>query len=148
MGFRLPVFDIRVEAEKESAYTQISQNELALQFYNNGFFNPQYADQVLACLDMMEFTGKPAVIAKVQQNGGMYQQMLQMQQQMMQMSQMLDQLTGSNLAPQLAQQINGGAYVPPDVEGTSSAALEGSGLKENKRVAQARARASEVAQPR
>ena len=78
----------------------------------------------------------------------MYQQMLQMQQQMMQMSQMLDQLTGSNLAPQLAQQINGGEYLPPDTGGTSSAALEGSGMKENAMVARARARASEVAQPR
>ena len=41
MGYRLPVFDIEVKAEKENAYTQLSQNELALQFYNLGFFNPE-----------------------------------------------------------------------------------------------------------
>lgn len=92
MGYRLPVFDIDVRAEAESAYSQLSQNELALQFYNNGFFNPQYTDQVVACLDMMEFTGKQQVLDRVQMNGGMYQQLQQMQQQMLQMAQMIDQM--------------------------------------------------------
>ena len=92
MGFRLPIFDIEVKAEKENAYTQLSQNELALQFYNLGFFNPDNVDQALACIEMMEFQGKNQMISKIQQNGGMYQQMLQMQQQMLQMAQMIDML--------------------------------------------------------
>ena len=107
-GYRLPVFDIDVKAEKQSAYSRVSQNDMALQFYNSGFFNPQYADQALACLDMMDFEGKQEMMQKVQQNGGMYQQMLQMQQQMLQLSQIVDQLTGgqTNLGDQTAQQIN------------------------------------------
>jgi len=108
MGYRLPVFDIEVKAEKENAYTQMSQNELALQFYNQGFFNPQYCDQALACIDMMEFKGKSMVVDKIQENGGMYQQMIQMQQQMLQMSQMIDQLSGgkTNMADSMAATIN------------------------------------------
>lgn len=94
MGYRLPVFDIKVETEKQSAYSQMSQNEMALQFFNLGFFNPQYSDQVLACMDMMEFNNKSKIARKIEENGTMYQQIAQMQQQMLQMAQMIDQLTG------------------------------------------------------
>lgn len=108
MGYRIPAFDVKVEAEKSSSYSRLSQNELAMQFYNAGFFNPQYADQVSACLEMMDFQGKQSVLQKVQQNGGMYQQMLQMQQQMLQLSEMIDQLSGGqyNMASQMSDQIN------------------------------------------
>lgn len=108
MGYRVPAFDVKVEAEKSSSYSRLSQNELAMQFYNAGFFNPQYADQVSACLEMMDFQGKQSVLQKVQQNGGMYQQMLQMQQQMLQLSEMIDQLSGGqySMAGQMSDQIN------------------------------------------
>jgi hypothetical protein len=86
----------------------MSQNELALQFYGAGFFNPQMADQALACLDMMDFDRKNAIMQKIAQNGGMYQQMLMMQQQMLQMAQLLDQAKGTNMAQQIAAGITGG----------------------------------------
>lgn len=70
-GYRLPVFDIEVRAQRENAYTKMSQNELALQFFNMGFFNPAATDQVLMCLDMMDFKGKEEIQMKVRQNGTM-----------------------------------------------------------------------------
>lgn len=69
--YRLPVFDIEVRAQRENAYTKMSQNELAIQFYNMGFFNPQATDQVLMCLDMMDFKGKEELKQKIVQNGTM-----------------------------------------------------------------------------
>ena len=51
-------FDVEITAQKQSPYTKMAQNELALQFYSAGFFNPQMADQALACLDMMDFPRK------------------------------------------------------------------------------------------
>ncbi len=66
VGYRLPIFDVKVTAEKTSPYTKLSQNELALQFYNQGFFNPQMADQALACLEMMDFEGKEQVIKRIE----------------------------------------------------------------------------------
>ena len=75
-----PVFDIKVKAHKKNPYAVLSQNELALQFYNAGFFNPQLADQVLPCIDMMEFEGKEKVRESIQSNSTMYQQLQQMQQ--------------------------------------------------------------------
>lgn len=96
MGYRLPLFDIEVTAQKQSPYSKMSQNELALQFYGAGFFNPEMADQALACLDMMDFDRKQFIMAKIAENGGMYQQMLMMQQQMMQLGAMVDQAHGDN----------------------------------------------------
>lgn len=80
MGYRLPVFDIKVSAQKKNVYTKISQNELAMQFFKMGFFNPQATDQALMCLDLMEFDGKDTVMQKVAQNGTMYQKMVQYMQ--------------------------------------------------------------------
>ena len=94
MGYRLPQFDIEVTAQKQSPYSKMSQNELALQFYSAGFFAPQNADASLACLDMMDFDRKHFVMQKVAQNGGMYQQIMMMQQQMLALGQMVDQSRG------------------------------------------------------
>lgn len=101
MGYRLPVFDIEVSAQKASPYTKMAQNELALQFFSAGFFNPQIADQALACVEMMDFTGKNEVLNKIQQNGTMYQQMLAMQEQMVKMAAIIDSQNGTNVSAEL-----------------------------------------------
>lgn len=120
MGYRVPLFDIEITAQKQSPYSKMSQNELALQFYSAGFFNPQMADQALACLDMMDFDRKSFIMQKIAQNGGMYQQMLMMQQQMLQMAQMLDMTNGTNMAEQVASGITG-AGAPVIADGGKSA---------------------------
>ena len=113
MGYRLPLFDVEITAQKQSPYSKMSQNELALQFYNAGFFNPQMADQALACLEMMDFDRKQFIMQKIAQNGGMFQQMLMMQQQMLGMAQHLDALQGSNMAQMMAQEM-GATPVPAE----------------------------------
>lgn len=80
LGYRVPLFDVAVSAEKQSPYSRMSQNELALQFYSAGFFQPQAADQALLCLDMMEFEGKQTVMEKIGINGRLYQQKMAMAQ--------------------------------------------------------------------
>ena len=117
MGYRLPLFDIEITAQKQSPYSKMSQNELALQFFGAGFFNPQIADQALACLEMMDFDRKQFIMQKIAQNGTMYQMMMQMQQQMMMLGQMVDQARGTNeVAPALAAQfgIEAPAFTPMD----------------------------------
>ena len=120
MGFRLPLFDIEITAQKQSPYSKMSQNELALQFFGAGFFNPQIADQALACLEMMDFDRKQFIMQRIAQNGTMYQQMMAMQQQMVMLAQMVDQARGSNIAEQLMAQFSGGAPVAP-IDGTNPA---------------------------
>ena len=123
MGGRKPLFDIEVTAQKQSPYSKMSQNELALQFYQVGFFNPQMSDQALACLDMMDFDRKQFIIQKVAQNGTMYQQLLMMQQQMLMLAQIVDKHEGSNIAEQIAAGITGGVAPssPSGVGGESPA---------------------------
>lgn len=89
-GDRTPLFDIEITAQKSSPYSKMSQNELALQFFQAGIFNPALADQAMACLDMMDFDRKNFIMQKIAQNGGMYQQMMMMQQQIA----MLEQIAG------------------------------------------------------
>lgn len=120
MGYRVPLFDIEITAQKQSPYSKMSQNELALQFYSAGFFNPQMADQALACLEMMDFDRKQFIMQRIAQNGGMYQQMLAMQQQMMMLAQIVDSERGTNLADQIAAGITGGP-APALVEGANAA---------------------------
>ncbi len=79
MGMRMPEFDIEISAQKASPYTKMAQNELALQLYNLGFFNPQMADQALACLKSMDFAHKNDIIQTIQQNGTLLQSLIQFQ---------------------------------------------------------------------
>ena len=64
-GLRLPVFDIKVHAQKKNAYSRLSQNELAMQLFDRGFFNPARAAEALKCLELMDFEGKEAVMQKI-----------------------------------------------------------------------------------
>ena len=68
LGWRTPGFDVSVSPARRTAYTAVSQNETALQFYRLGLFQPQNALQALACLEMMDFEGKSAVMERVQRN--------------------------------------------------------------------------------
>ena len=152
MGTRIPLFDIEVSAQKQSPYSKMAQNELALSFFGAGFFNPQAADQALACLDMMDFDRKEFVMQKIQQNGGMFQQMLMMQQQMLGMARHLDALQGTNMAQMMAQQMGmqlpmaqGGKPMAENVEDTE--ALGGKEGSESSVTENARKRVADSTSP-
>ena len=154
MGYRLPMFDIEVTAQKQSPYSKMSQNELALQFYQAGFFNPQMSDQALACLDMMDFDRKEFIMQKISQNGTMYQMMMAMQQQMMQLGAMVDNAHGGNevtqgLANQFGMQMpqmSGGGDAQASAK--NSEALGGDGSSgESSTTKKARQRVAESTDP-
>ena len=64
---RLPVFDIKISAQKRSVYSKVSQNELALQFFRLGFFDPRMTDQAILCLEMMDFDGRDRILQRLSQ---------------------------------------------------------------------------------
>ena len=80
LGMRLPSFDIRVAPQKRSSYTKLTQNELALQFYQMGFFAPEQADQAMACMSMMDFEGKDELMQQLSYNGTLHGQLAVYQQ--------------------------------------------------------------------
>ena len=112
MGYRLPVFDIKVSAQKRNVYTKVTQNELALQFFQMGFFNPQMADQALMCLDMMEFDGKDGIMQKISKNGNMFQKLLQYMQMALTFAQVTQPDMVETIAQDIMQTMNGGGAIP------------------------------------
>ena len=110
MGLRIPEFDIDITSEKANPYKKMEINELALSFYNAGFFNPQMTDQALACLNMMDFTKKEEVMLKIQENGTLQEMLLMYQQMALQFAQRIDPALAEQVANQILSQ--GGQPVP------------------------------------
>lgn len=139
LAMRLPVFDIKVVPQKSSSYTRLSQNELALQFYQMGFFAPAQADQALACMSMMEFEGKDELMQRICANGTMQRKLAMFQQYALAMTEKYE--------PQRAAELMGSITGDPEIVRRSKAELKESGTGEDKRVAQARRKAQSVSQP-
>ena len=149
MGFRLPVFDIKVSAQKQNVYTKVSQNELALQFFKMGFFNPQLTDQTLMCLDIMEFDGKDGIMQKVAQNGTMFQKLQQYMQLALTFAQEVDPKTAERIAQDIMQTMGGGggAMGGASAQMFQSDNIKGLGKNEPTHVQNARSKANNASQP-
>ncbi len=148
MGFRLPVFDIKVSAQKKNVYTKVSQNELALQFFQHGFFNPQMTDQTLMCLEMMDFDGKDSIMQKVAQMGTMYQKLLQYMQIALKLAQVADPVAAEQIGADIIQTMGGTATMGGgNSQMFQSDHIAGIGKKEPGNVSNARSRSNEAAQP-
>lgn len=96
-AYRKPVFDIVVKPQKRSPYSKLSQNELAKELYQMGFFNPQLAEQSLGALEMMEFDGAEKVKDRVEQGQTLLNMMQQMYGQMAKMNLIIQRLTGQDV---------------------------------------------------
>ena len=145
LGERTPIFDIVCKASRRSPFSKAAQNEFAKELFGMGFFNPQLSDQVLACLDMMDFDGKQEVVQRVQQNGTMYQQIMQLQQQVAQLQAII---TGQ--MPQQAGSVQGAGQPMPSGQAQQSSGDSSQLAKifddaaENSTVDKARERAQNV----
>lgn len=142
MGFRTPVFDIRVSASKKSVYTKVSQNELALQFYQLGFFNPATTDQTLLCLEMMDFDGKDEIAQKVARNGTMAQKLMQY----LPLAAQFAQVAAPQLLPMIQQDMAAMGMAPtPSAKPVNLS--DASGKEEHAIVEKSRQRANDAVSP-
>lgn len=145
-GLRKPVFDIEVSAQKASEYTSMAQNELALQFFQLGFFNPQMVDQALSTLDMMDFDGKDSIIQKIQENADLQQRLIEWQQLALALADRYDPVMGEGLAQQILQE--GGQAVPQaSAADTQKPEISTGEAQEPKIVENARKKSEESTQP-
>lgn len=141
MYARLPEFDIKVSPAKRSSYSRITQNEMALQFYRLGFFNPDMTDQALACCYMMDFDNKDTVMQMINYNGTMRQELAQLQQYALAMTAKYepDKVEG------LAAAFNGGQV--PKASGSSEDIKLSPNTEEDTRVQNTRAKSQSYSQP-
>ena len=103
MGFRKPEFDIDVTVEKENPYQRMEHNELMLQFYNLGIFNPQNAEVSISLLENMDFDGKQDLIDQVRMKGSMFQTLLQFQQLALELAKQSDPALAERIAQAIMQ---------------------------------------------
>lgn len=152
-GYRLPVFDLDVRSQRETAYTKLSQNELAIQFMQLGVFNPQMTDQVMMMLDMMDFRGKDELMGKVEQQGTLMQQFIQVSQIALALASQYDPETAEMLAPMLqgmateASGVSAAAGAQKLAQLSETDAATAAPAQENTLVRNARARANQATQP-
>ena len=148
-GYRLPVFDITISAQKKTIYTKVAQNELSLQFFKFGFFDPRLADQALLCLEIMDFDGKDEIMQKISKNATLYKRLLQY----MELALALAQVARPDIVEQIAQdymQTIGQEGAPSgsgNVQMPQSDNIAGLNKNEPKIVENSRARAAEASQP-
>lgn len=150
IGPRLPVFDIKVSAQKKNVYTKISQNELSVQLYQMGAFNPQMADQVLMMLDMMEFDGKDGLMQKIAQNATLFKKLIQYMQMALEFANAVRPDMVEAIAKDIMQtmgQSGGGGMMGGSAKMFESDHIAGIGKKEPTIVANSRERAAGASQP-
>lgn len=141
MGVRIPEFDIQVHAQKESAYSRLANNELALQLLNAGVFNPQMADQSMMLLDMMDFPKKDDIMQKLAKYSQMMQQMAMWQQMALQLASKYEPETAEMMAANIT-----GTEMPMGIAGKVDPELN-TGTEESKVTQKARERAEQARQP-
>ena len=149
MGYRLPVYDIEVVPEKRNAYTKISQNELAIQLYGLGFYNPGNIDQSMMALQMMDFDQKDDLLQRLSEMGGMQKQLAMYQQLALSLAQKYEPELVPGLAADVTgqpmQAMQGGRTVSK--EQMEDVDLQRGQNEESANVRNARERASTASQP-
>ncbi len=140
-GMRLPCFDIEVSAEKANSYNKLSQNELALQFYGLGFFDPQNSDKAMACLSVMDFATKNKMLDIIKKNGSMYDKLMQFATLAFELAAKYEPRTAARLQSAIAQMGIATSSIAGDFNFKPNTA-------ESPAMTKARARAAEATQPR
>ena len=152
-GLRHPVFDIDVRSERETSYTKLSQNELMIQMYNMGAFNPQNTDSILMMMEGMDFRGREEMINRIRQQGTMLDALVKVSQIALALSAKYDPQITMQLAP-ILQQIGmdaAGGGTPTENAGGLTAAqvnnVTGRPSDEAANVRKARAQVEESTMP-
>ena len=80
MGTSQSVFDIKVSAQKRSAYSRLSQNELAMELCKLGVFTPGNEETALSMLEMMDFEGRDELMERLSASASAAQRMARLEQ--------------------------------------------------------------------
>jgi hypothetical protein len=150
---RLPVFDIKVQAQKQSPFSRESQNEMAKEFFQMGVFNPQAAVPAETMLEMTDFEGVEKIKELIKKNDMQAQATMQLIQIAEQMAQATDAMTGmpgmTQQVTQLASQITGQQIELPQqaVQGSKPVDSAGMPTTDNTKATQLRLKAAKQATP-
>lgn len=97
---RLPVFDIKVKAQRSNPYTTAANNQMMVDMFRMGAFAPENAEAAQAMLEGMSFEGKDKISELIKQNSLLMQQFTQMAQQQQMADAMIAQQAADSLGAQ------------------------------------------------
>ena len=80
LGLTQPLFDVKVAAQRRNAYSRLSQNELAMELFRLGLFEPGRERQALGLLQLMEFDGKEELMARLTGSHGLERRLRELEQ--------------------------------------------------------------------
>ena len=129
-GAALPVFDVKVSAQKRNAYSRLSQNELAMELYRMGIFDEGKEQEALSCLRMMEFDGRDELIGRITASMGLREKLDELQKY-----KALALAFARRYRPDMAEGL--GVAVDPSLDAPSEAAAAPLGAPSRGAVAQA-----------
>lgn len=116
-GGHKATFDISVKATRLRSFDRVAHNEMALQFYGLGFFDPARAEQALMCIDMMDFPGKETLVRKIAAQAQMHQKMIYYMQTALALAQRVDpamaEVIGRDIMQTLGQEAGGAMVAKP-----------------------------------
>lgn len=93
---RLPVFDIEVKAQRSSPFSVAASNQMMMDMFRMGLFEPQRSDAALVALEGMSFEGKDEIVRMIRDNGTMAQQMQKLSNQNQMLNAMLQNAAAQN----------------------------------------------------
>ena len=146
--------DIEVTAQKQSSYNKLSYNEMAMQFFQMGFFRPDLAEQALAALDMMDFKGRDELRRRLAENGDLRQRLAQTEARLQSLLELIGPGPGAQTAARKLQTSSGEDRAEPRTRKEAprlkghSYDVIGSEQRKNAIAERARARAAAATQPR
>ena len=108
LHYRLPEFDLEIDAQEENPYRTMEHNQLALQLYQMGFFRADMADQALRCLELMDFKNKDAVAAAIGKGAAEQETVRELTEQLIAIARVVDEVKGTHLAETLRARYGGG----------------------------------------
>lgn len=151
--YRLPLFDLDISTERESAYTRLARNELAKELMGMGVFSPQNVDQSLLMLDMMDFDGKQQLITKLQQMGTMADMLAYFQEIALILAQKYDPALAEQIANMIMQTAKAQGQSVPDPNAVQpnevkQDAVTGNLTREHANGPKARGMVNEATKPR
>lgn len=112
---RLPVFDIRVKAQRSNPFTTAANNQMMVDLFRMGAFAPENADAALNMLECMSFEGKDKLTERIKQNAQLLQAVQQLQGRVQMLEAMMNQQTADAMTPgmQPGQPAPAAAEAPP-----------------------------------
>lgn len=99
--FRLPIFDIEVKAQRSNPFTTAANNQMMIDMFNMGLFNPDNTDAALVALEGMSFEGKDKIIEMLKKNKTLVDAVNDLSQQLQMSQTMISEQTAQQAAQEM-----------------------------------------------